>query len=166
MTKARFLALACLYAAFLLCVKIETMFFTSSIQVILRLGPWMAAMIFMHNMLAAGAVALSMLFLVCTFDVVPERHRWQGLLVLKHSRAFSAFLAVLVIATSAFALGPPNISASVIPKLILVGAIEAYGLYLAALAGLHRSISARSWAEVSAVFAAGAVLETLFILYT
>ena len=152
-------------AAFLALVRFETDVFTSNAFTILRSGPWMAALIFAHNSLAATAVAAGMSFCTALIDALPARLRRKEVLVKEHARLFSAVFAALVVLNSLFVGGGLSaFNLNIIHLLLPVAAIEAFGLYLATLYPLQRKITAAHMAKVYTTFLIGATLETALIL--
>lgn len=165
MGKLKLVASAFVFASLLLCARFETEVFISHADAVLHSGPWMAALIFAHNSLAATVVAVGMFFLKCFVEALPERFRRRESSILKHPRLFSAAFAVLLILGSVLSYGGLNVlNLHVIPMLLPIAAIESYGLYLAALFGLHRRVSTWSMLKVYTIFAFGALLETWLIL--
>jgi hypothetical protein len=158
-------ALGLATAAFLALVRFETDVFTSNASAIIRSGPWMAALIFAHNSLAATAVAAGMSFYVALIDALPARLRRREVLVKEHARLFSAVFAALIVLNSLFVEG--GLSAfnfQLIHLWLPVAAVEAFGLYLATLYPLQRKITAANMAKVYTTFLIGATLETALIL--
>ena len=152
-------------AAFLALVRFETDVFTSNAFTILRSGPWMAALIFAHNSLAATAVAAGMSFYKALIDALPEKFRRREIMVKEHARLFSAVFAVLIVLNSLFVGGGLAVLNSQLIHLWLpVAAVEAYGLYLATLYPLQRRVSAVNMAKVYFFFLVGAFVETAVIL--
>ena len=156
---------ACVFITLLLCARFETNVFTLHVDAVLSSGPWMAVLIFAHNSLAATVVTTGMLFLVNFMDTLPERFKRRDSPLLRRPRLFSAAFSALLVVGSALSYGGLNaLNASSVFMLLPVAAVEAYGLYLASLAGLRRCVLARNMAKVYAVFAFGATLETFLIL--
>jgi len=62
----------------------------------------MAALIFVHNSLAATAVAAGMSFCTALIDALPEKFRRREVLVKERARLFSAVFAVLIVLNSLF----------------------------------------------------------------
>ena len=152
-------------AAFLALVRFETDVFTSNAFVIIRSGPWMAALIFAHNSLAATAVAAGMSFYVTLIDAMLEKFRRREVLVKEHARLFSASFAALIILNSLFVGGGLSaFNLNVIHLWLPVAAVEACGLYLATLYPLQRRVSAVNMAKVYFIFLVGAFVETTIIL--
>jgi hypothetical protein len=152
-------------AAFLALVRFETDVFTSNASAVLRSGPWMAALIFAHNSLAATAVAAGMSFCTALIDALPEKFKRREVLVKEHARLFSAAFAVFIVLNSLFVGG--GLSAfnfQVIHLWLPVATVEACGLYLATLYPLQRRVSAVNMAKVYFIFLVGAFVETIIIL--
>ena len=152
-------------AAFLALVRFETDVFTSNAFTILRSGPWMTALIFAHNSLAATAVAAGMSFYTALIDAMPARLRRREVLVKEHARLFSAAFAVLIVLNSLFVGGGLSaFNLNIIHLWLPVAAVEACGLYLATLYPLQRRVSAVNMAKVYFIFLVGAFVETTIIL--
>jgi hypothetical protein len=152
-------------AAFLALVRFETDVFTSNAFTILRSGPWMAALIFAHNSLAATAVAAGMSFYTALIDALPARLRRREVLVKEHARLFSAAFAALIVLNSLFVGGGLSaFNLNIIHLWLPVAAVEACGLYLATLYPLQRRVSAVNMAKVYFIFLVGAFVETTIIL--
>jgi len=151
-------------AAFLALVRFETDVFTSNASAVLRSGPWMAALIFAHNSLAATAVAAGMSFYTALIDALKsssEGRFCQG----ARARLFSAAFAALIVLNSLFVeVGLSAFNFQLIHLWLPVAAVEALGLYLATLYPLQRRIKAANMAKVYATFLVGAALETALIL--
>jgi len=137
----------------------------SSAPAVLCSGPSAtAALIFAHNSVAASVVTVGMSFYAALVDALPEKFRRREGLIVKHVKPFSPALAILIVLNSLRAAGGLfAISLNVAPLLLPVAAVEAYGLYLAALYPLQRRLTAANMAKAYALFLVGAILEAALI---
>ena len=118
-------------AAFLSLVRFETNVFISNAFTILQSGPWMAALIFAHNLLAATAVAVGMSFCTTLIDALPEKFKRREVLVEKHARLFSAAFAALIVLNSLFVGGGfMAFNLNIIHLWLPVATVEACGYIL------------------------------------
>jgi hypothetical protein len=104
-----------------------------------------------------------MLFLYTFIEVLPAKYKKRDNVAAGHPKAFSAFLAFILVLRSILAwTGSFNVN--VVPYCVPVVALEACGLYFTALVGLREAASVRAMAAMYAAFLAGAVVETLTIV--
>jgi len=158
------LALGLATATLLACVRFETEVFTSNAFAVLRSGPWMAALIFAHNSLAATAVTAGMSFYTAVVEALPERFRNRDVFIGKRAGLFSAAFATLIVFNSLLiGAGTAALNLQLIPLWLPVAIIEAYGMYLATLYPLQRRAFASNMAKVYFVFLIGALVETAII---
>ena len=151
-------------ALLLALTRFETNMFVSGSFSVLRLGSWMAALIFAHNSLAATAVTVSICFYMALVEALPERFRKKEVLVVKHAKIFSVALAVFLVFNSVF-MGVGMVAFQFIHLWLPVAVVEVCGLYLATFYPLQKRVSLTNMVKVYAVFLVGALVETAVILY-
>ena len=154
-------ALGVALAALIILAHFEVSVLHASAPIILNSGPLItAALIFANNSLAATVVATGMSFYAALMDSLPERLRRGEALVRRYAEPISAALALLIILNSLRSAGDLSaLSLEAASFLLPVAAVEACGLYLAALFPLERRLTTANLARVYAVFLAGAFLE-------